>query len=144
VDDHSRLAYSEILTDEKQETAAGFWVRAAAFFAAHGITVQRVLTDNGSCYRSRAFAAALGPQVKHRRTRPYRPQTNGKVERFNRTLTTEWAYARPYASETERAAAYQDWLHHYNHCESCPWLVRDRLAGWLPAVPPRGCGSYNH
>jgi transposase InsO family protein len=115
VDDHSRLAYSEILADETKETAAAFWLRAVSFFAAHGITVKAVLTDNGSCYRSRAFAAALGPHVKHRRTRPYRPQTNGKVERFNRTLATEWAYVRPYASEDERAAAYPDWLHHYNH-----------------------------
>ncbi|BCW70726.1 IS481 family transposase [Arthrobacter sp. NicSoilB8] len=108
VDDHSRLAYSEILGDETQETAT-------AFFAAHGIRVKAVLTDNGSCYRSRAFAAALGPHIKHRRTRPYWPQTNGKVERFNRTLATEWAYARPYVSEADRAATYPDWLHHYNH-----------------------------
>ena len=115
VDDHSRLAYSEILGDETKETAAAFWIRAVAFFAAHGIIVKAVLTDNGSCYRSRAFAAALGPHVKHRRTRPYRPQTNGKVERFNRTLASEWAYARPYTSETERAATYKAWLHHYNH-----------------------------
>ncbi len=105
VDDHSRLAYSEILDNEKKETAAAFWLRSAAFFAAHGITIKAVLTDNGACYRSKAFAAALGPQVKHRRTRPYRPQTNGKVERFNRTLATEWAYARPYITEAERAAA---------------------------------------
>lgn len=115
VDDHTRLAYSEVLADEKKETAAAFWIRAAAFFAAHGISIKAVLTDNGSCYRSRVFAAALGPHIKHRRTRPYRPQTNGKVERFNRTLTSEWAYARAYTSEAERAATYQDWLHHYNH-----------------------------
>jgi transposase InsO family protein len=115
VDDHSRLAYSEILADERKETATAFWLRAAAFFATHGITVKAVLTDNGACYRSRAFTAALGPNIKHRKTRPYRPQTNGKVERFNRTLTTEWAYARPYASEAERAATYPDWLHQYNH-----------------------------
>lgn len=115
VDDHSRLAYSEILGDEKKETAAAFWIRAAGFFAAHGIIVKAVLTDNGSCYRSRAFAASLGSHVKHRRTRPYRPQTNGKVERFNRTLASEWAYARPYTSETERAATYDSWLHHYNY-----------------------------
>jgi transposase InsO family protein len=115
VDDHSRLAYSEILTDEKKETATAFWLRTAAFFAAHGITVKAVLTDNGACYRSRAFAAALGPHIKHRRTRPYRPRTNGKVERFNRTIATEWAYARPYTSETDRAAPYPDWLHQYNH-----------------------------
>jgi transposase InsO family protein len=115
VDDHSRLAYSEILNDETKETAAAFWLHAAAFFAAHGIIVKAVLTDNGSCYRFRAFKAALGPHVKHRRTRPYPPQTNGKVERFNRTLATEWTYARPYASETERATTYQRWLHHDNH-----------------------------
>ena len=115
VDDHSRLAYSEILADERKETAAAFWLRAAAFFAAHGITVKAVLTDNGACYRSKVFAAALGPDIKHRRTRPYRPQTNGKVERFNRTLATEWAYAKPYTSENERAGTYRAWLHHYNH-----------------------------
>jgi transposase InsO family protein len=115
VDDHSRLAYSEQLPDERKETAAAFWARACAFFTAHGITVTAVMTDNGACYRSRAFAAALGPAIKHRRTRPYRPQTNGKVERFNRTLATEWAYARPYASDADRAATYDAWLHHYNH-----------------------------
>jgi transposase InsO family protein len=88
VDDHSRLAYSEILADGKKEPAAGFWVRANMFFAAADITVTAVMTDNGSCYRSRNFAAALG-EITHVRTRPYRPQTNGKVERFNRTLATE-------------------------------------------------------
>ena len=115
VDDHSRLAYSELLDDERKETAAAFWRRANAYFASVGITVHRVLTDNGSCYRSHAFAAALGEQITHKRTRPYRPQTNGKVERFNRTTLTEWAYARPYTSEAERAAAFTDWLHTYNH-----------------------------
>jgi len=115
VDDCSRLAYSERLPDERKETAAAFWERARAFFADHGISVAAVMTDNGACYRSHVFAAALGEDVKHRRTRPFRPQTNGKVERFNRTLATEWAYARPYASEDERDAAYADWLHHYNH-----------------------------
>jgi transposase InsO family protein len=115
VDDHSRLAYSEILDNEQKDTAAGFWQRACAFFAAAGITVREVMTDNGSCYRSHAFAAALGEGIKHRRTRPYRPQTNGKVERFNRTLATEWAYATTYASDEARAATYADWLHHYNH-----------------------------
>lgn len=115
VDDHSRLAYSEILTDEGKDTAAGFWLRANGFFADHGITVRRVLTDNGNCYRSKTFADALGSEIAHKRTRPYRPQTNGKVERFNRTLATEWAYAQTYLSEAGRAATYQDWLHHYNH-----------------------------
>lgn len=89
--------------------------RANAFFAGLGITVTAVMTDNGSCYRSRVFADALGEGVKHKRTRPYRPQSNGKVERFNRTLATEWAYAMPYASEAERTAAYETWLHHYDH-----------------------------
>ena len=115
VDDHSRLAYSEILGDERKETAAAFWVRARGFFTEHGITVLRVITDNGSCYRSNEFNDALGVGVKHKFTRPYRPQTNGKVERFNRTLAAEWAYARPYRSEHERAATYQAWLHEYNH-----------------------------
>ncbi|MFJ6376153.1 IS481 family transposase [Pseudarthrobacter oxydans] len=115
VDDHSRLAYTEILTDEKKDTAAGFWERANAYFKSHGITVKRVLTDNGSCYRSYAFKDALGLEIKHKRTRPYRPQTNGKVERYNRTMLDEWAYARPYRSEAERVAAFADWLHHYNH-----------------------------
>jgi len=115
VDDHSRLAYSEILDDERKETASAFWTRASAFFADAGISVREVLTDNGSCYRSRAFATALGPHIKHRFTKPYRPQTNGKVERFNRTLAQEWAYAATYASEEARAATYDAWLHHYNH-----------------------------
>jgi transposase InsO family protein len=114
LDDHSRLAYTEILADEKKDTAAAFWRRASSYFAACGITIQRVLTDNGSCYRSRAFAEALGA-VTHKRTRPYRPQTNGKVERFHRTLADEWAYARPYRTETERRSALPDWLHTYNN-----------------------------
>lgn len=114
VDDHSRLAYSEILADERKETAAGFWARAKTFFATAGITVTAVMTDNGACYRSRDFAAALAG-IQHRRTRAYRPQTNGKVERFNRTLAAEWAYATTYASDQARAATYDAWLHHYNH-----------------------------
>ncbi len=115
VDDYSRVAYSEILDDERKETAAGFWTRANAFFAQIGVNVTAVMmTDNGACYRSHAFADALG-EIRHKWTRPYRPQTNGKVERFNRTLGTEWAYAKSYASEAERANAYTAWLHHYNH-----------------------------
>ena len=115
VDDCSRLAYSEILTDEKKQTAAEFWERARTFFADASIEITAVMTDNGACYRSHAFANALGPSVKHRRTRPFRPQTNGKVERFNRTLTAEWAYAEVYLSDDARAATYTAWLHYYNH-----------------------------
>jgi transposase InsO family protein len=115
VDDHSRLAYTEILADERKDTAAAFWARANAYFTACGITVHRVLTDNGSCYRSKVFTDALGEQITHKRTRPYRPQTNGKVERYNRTMLEEWAYARAYTSETERVAAFAAWLHTYNH-----------------------------
>ncbi len=74
-----------------------------------------MLTDNGSCYRSKEFACALGPEIAHKRTRPYRPQTNGKVERFNRTLAAEWAYAHTYRSEEARCATYRRWLHDYNH-----------------------------
>ena len=114
VDDYSRLAYSEILENERKDTAAGFWHRANAFFATAGITVTAVMTDNGACYRSRDFEAALG-DIRHVWTRPYRPQTNGKVERFNRTLATEWAYARTYTSNKARDDDYPAWLHHYNH-----------------------------
>ncbi|KOU41758.1 transposase [Streptomyces sp. WM6373] len=116
VDDHSRLAYSEVLTDERKETAAGFWQRANAFFAAHGITVERVLTDNGSCYKSKLFTQTLTTAgISHQKIRPYRPQTNGKVERFNRTLLDEWAYQRPYTSNHQRTEALADFLHTYNH-----------------------------
>ena len=114
VDAHSRLAYSEVLADELGSTAAAFWSRAAAFFALHDITVERVLTDNGSCYRSNTFNAALSG-ARHSFTRPYRPATNGKVERFNRTLLTEWAYARPWRSESQRTRGLARWLHTYNH-----------------------------
>ena len=137
VDDRTRLVYSELLTDERKETAAGFWTRANAFFNTAGITVQRVLTDNGSCYRSHAFADALGESIKHKRTRPYRPQTNGKVERFNRTLLEEWAYAQPYTSETERAATFTSWLHTYNHHRG-----HTALGGQSPAdLVPNLCGQ---
>ena len=116
LDDHTRLAYTEILADERKETAAGFWERARSYFAWAGIVVERVLTDNGACYKSHTWRDLLSSQgIKHKRTRPYRPQTNGKVERFHRTLADEWAYARPYRSEAERREAFTGWLHHYNH-----------------------------
>ena len=115
IDAHSRLAYSEIHDDEKGPTCAGFWMRAAEFFADHGISaIDAVLTDNAKNYTGHDFAAALDG-IEHRRIRPRRPQTNGKVERFNRTLLDEWAYARPYYSDQERTAALDDWLHLYNH-----------------------------
>ncbi|MEU0900798.1 IS481 family transposase, partial [Streptomyces massasporeus] len=118
VDDHTRLAYSEVHRDEKGTTCAGFLHRAAAFFSSHGITrIERVLTDNAFAYRrSTAFQQALADLgATGKRTRAYRPQTNGKVERFNRTLLDEWAYLRPYTSNDERTAALTDFLHHYNH-----------------------------
>jgi transposase InsO family protein len=116
VDDRSRLAYAEILPDERKETASGFMTRAIRFYADHGVSVERVLTDNGSCYRSREFARVLADAgVAHRRTRPYRPQTNGKVERFNLTLKWEWAYARPYETNASRTDELERWLHHYNY-----------------------------
>ncbi|WP_329423553.1 IS481 family transposase [Streptomyces sp. NBC_01268] len=118
VDDHSRLAYSEIHGDEKVATCAGFLTRAAAFFQAQGIDrIERVLTDNAWAYRKglawKNVLADLGATGKL--TRPYRPQTNGKVERFNRTLLDEWAYLRPYTSNDERTAALADFLRTYNH-----------------------------
>ncbi|MEU1729266.1 IS481 family transposase [Nonomuraea sp. NPDC005692] len=118
VDDHTRLAYSEVHPDEKAATCAAFLRRAAAHFAGLGITrIERVLTDNAWSYRKatawRQALADLGATGKH--TRAYRPQTNGKVERFNRTLLDEWAYVRPYRSNHERTLALQDFLHTYNH-----------------------------
>lgn len=116
IDDHSRLAYAEIHGDEKAATAIGVLRRAIEWFADHGITVERVLSDNGSAYRAHAWRDActeLG--ITPKRTRPYRPQTNGKCERFHRTLADGWAYARFYDSETARRAALPGWLHFYNH-----------------------------
>jgi transposase InsO family protein len=116
VDDHSRLAYAEIHPDETSQTAAGFLARAHAWFHARGVTLQRVLTDNGGCYRSHLWAQTCQQlSITAKRTRPYRPQTNGKVERFHRTLLDGWAYRRLYASEPARRAAFGPWLHWYNH-----------------------------
>ena len=116
LDDHSRLTYAEIHDDETSATATAVLRRAVAWFAARGVRTRRVLTDNGGCYRSRdwqATCAELGIAVK--KTRPYRPQTNGKVERFNRTMTSEWAFAQLFTSEADRRAAFPAWLHTYNH-----------------------------
>ena len=116
IDDATRLAYAEVLADEKATTAIGFLGRAVAFFERHGIKVERLLTDNGSAYRSTIHAIAcrtLG--IRHLRTRPYRPQTNGKAERFIRTLLSGWAYGAIYRTSPERTTALDGWLWHYNH-----------------------------
>ena len=116
VDDYSRLAYAEVLTDEKATTAIGFLRRAAAYYRRHGITVEAVLTDNGSAYRSMIHAVACRQlRIRHLRTRPRRPQTNGKAERFIRTLINGWAYGAIYHSSHERTRALDGWLWHYNH-----------------------------
>jgi transposase InsO family protein len=116
IDDYSRLAYAEVLPDEQTTTAIGFLERALAFYLGRGIRVERLLTDNGSAYVSALHALAcrrLG--IRHSRTRPYRPQTNGKAERFIRTLLAGWAYGAIYGSSQERTAALDGWLWYYNH-----------------------------
>jgi|SRR5215218_265686 len=128
VDDATRLAYVEVLPDERAKTAIAFLGRAVRFFRRHGIRVERVLTDNGSAYRSTIHALAcriLG--LKHLRTRPYRPQTNGKAERFIRTMLGGWAYGAIYRSSAERTAALDGWLWRYNH---------ERPHGSLGRKPP--------
>ena len=119
LDDRSRIVYSEILDDEQGKTAADFWERAAGWFEAIGIKCERVITDNGSCYRSGHWHRACkttGTTVK--KTRPRRPQTNGKVERFHRILLEEWAYICAWNSETQRHHAYNGFIHFYNHHRS--------------------------
>lgn len=119
IDDRTRLVYSEILDDEQAATAVGFWLRAVTFYADHGITVERVISDNGACYRSFAWRdACTSVGVVPKRTRPYHPQTNGKIERFHRILLEEWAYLRPWRSEAERSTAYRGFCHFYNHHRS--------------------------
>lgn len=116
VDDHSRYAYVEVLPDERGETTAGYLQRMHEAFAKEGLKVERVLTDNGSNYRSQAFAKAASELgIGLRRTRPYRPQTNGKAEAFIKTIQREWAYLRLYSSNRERLDALLPFLHRYNH-----------------------------
>jgi transposase InsO family protein len=131
IDDATRLAYAEVLGDEKASTATAFLGRATKFFASYGITVERVLTDNGSAYRSAIHALAcraLG--IRHLRTRPRRPQTNGKAERLIRTMLGGWAYGALYGTNQERAAAVDGWLYRYNHHR------RHRSIGRQPPVSP--------
>ena len=115
IDDHSRVAYAEIHDDEKAATAIGVLQRAVSWFADHGVTVERVLSDNGSAYRSHAWRHACNDLgIRPKFTRPRRPQTNGKIERFHRTLADGWAHSRHYRSESARRAALPAWLHFYN------------------------------
>jgi transposase InsO family protein len=116
VDDATRLAYVEVLADEKGPTAVGFLERALAFFARHGVVVREVMSDNGGCYISKAFADACRRHgLRHVRTRPYRPRTNGKAERFIRTMLEKWAYAASYHSSAHRRRALDGWVAFYNH-----------------------------
>lgn len=134
IDDHSRIAFVQARPDEKGSTCAAFITDAFAFFAELGITVERVMTDNAKNYTlSRDFQTALGDR-KHKTTRPYRPQTNGKVERFNRTLTSEWAYARAFTSNTERLSTLDDWLIDYNWHRAHSALGNQPPASRLPST----------
>lgn len=128
VDDASRLAYVEVLANQTAVTTVGFLTRAIAWFAVHGVVVQEVMTDNGSPYVSQLWAAEMERRgLVHIRTRPYRPRTNGKAERFIQTMLREWAYAMTYRSSDHRAAVLPRWVHHYNN---------SRLHGSLGHKPP--------
>jgi transposase InsO family protein len=115
VDDASRLAFTAVLLDERKESAVAFLANALAWFAAHGVAAQRVMTDNGSAFRSKLFARAVADRgLTHKRTRPYTPKTNGKAERFIQTSIREWAYAAPFNTSADRTRAMHPWLHAYN------------------------------
>jgi len=132
IDDRTRIVYSETHDDEKAGTAVAFWHRALNWYASIGITVERVLTDNGACYRSRYwinYNQAAGIKVK--KTRPYRPQTNGKIERFHRILLEEWAYIQNWTSELQREIAYRGFIHFYNHHRSHGALTWNTPTGTL-------------
>jgi transposase InsO family protein len=145
VDDATRLAYVEVLTDEKAQTAVAFFRRALEFFARYGVRVERVMSDNGSCYRARLHALCcrmLG--IRHLRTRPYRPQTNGKAERFIRTMLGGWAYGAIYRTSTERTAALDGWLWRYNHQRPHRALGRQTPAARLTELNRNNLlGSYS-
>jgi transposase InsO family protein len=134
VDDASRLAYVEVLPDERRQSVTGFLVRALRWLRRQGIRVERVMTDNGSGYLSRLFRKACRLlRLRHLRTRPYTPKTNGKAERFIQTLLREWAYALPYRSSDSRAADLPRWLRHYNHERPHASLARQSPTAWLQA-----------
>jgi transposase InsO family protein len=115
IDDNSRVAFSRIYPDEKKESAIAFLLAALAYYRSLGVTVRRVMTDNGACYRSKAFRKACTDQgLRHIRTKPYTPKTNGKAERFIQTALREWAYAKAYPCSADRAAELPTWLHRYN------------------------------
>ena len=115
IDDNSRISFSQILPDEKAVSAIAFLKAALAYYKSLGVTVRRVMTDNGSCYKSHAFRDLCRElKLKHIRTKPYTPKTNGKAERFIQTALREWAYAKPYPTSDHRAAELQTWLHRYN------------------------------
>jgi transposase InsO family protein len=135
VDDYSRIAYVEILDDERKTTAIGFLERLQAWFADRGVNINEILTDNGSCYLARDFGAACAQLgVTHRRTRPRRPQTNGKAERFIQTMLREWAYAAVYRTSHQRALALPPWLDYYNHRRPHGALSHRPPATRLPAA----------
>lgn len=128
IDDHSRLAYVEVLPDERAETAVAFLRRALRWFRRHGIRTERIMTDNGGCYVSHAFQDACRDlDVRQLRTRPYRPETNGKAERFIQTMLREWAYQRPYRTSNQRRKQLEPWLRYYN---------RERPHSALKGLPP--------
>ena len=140
IDDASRLAYTEILPDEKKASAIAFLDRALGWFARHGVAVERVMTDNGSAYRSHDFRAACAhAKLRHIRTRPYTPRTNGKAERFIQTSLREWAYARAYHSSAERTCAMQPWITDYNHCRP-----HSALGGQPPATRLNNVLGFNN
>jgi transposase InsO family protein len=137
-DDASRIAFSTIMKDERKESAVAFLQAAVAYYASLGVSIQRVMTDNGSCYRSRAFAKAcksLG--LKHIRTKPYTPKTNGKAERFIQTSLREWAYSRAYETSDQRAAELPRWLHRYN------WHRPHGSIGSKPPISRLGLAANN-
>ncbi|CAM3034420.1 Integrase catalytic domain-containing protein [Dermacoccus abyssi] len=149
IDDHSRVAYTEVHDDETAVTAVAVLRRAVQWFAGHGVTIERVLSDNGGAYRSHLWRDTCDAlSITPKRTRPYRPQTNGKVERFHRTMADGWAYARCYTSEQERRDALEPWLGHYNEvrphtaCDNQPPLTKLRAAGYSSAAStPTPAGS---